>query len=140
MNSFFVFFEPRSGACCGSAAAAAGYCQAVQSGSEPQAPPVDPLDAQQCFVGNMLLPHADRLSKAEDPSVELPFALFDVQDEFMRKIIRKACGEVAGDGKIAMLGGIQINTPIGTGEYFLPLAFEIRNNKGKQIADLMSSF
>lgn len=36
-----------SGACCGSAAAAAGYCQAVQSGSEPQAPPVDPLDAQQ---------------------------------------------------------------------------------------------
>ena len=129
-----------SGACCGSAAAAAGYCQAVKDGATPSGPPVDPLDAQQIFVGNMLLPHADRLASAADPAVELPNALFDVQDDFMKQIVSKGCGEVAGEGQIAILGGIQINTPAGTGEYFLPKVFEIRNNKGQKVADLMTSF
>lgn len=129
-----------SGVCCGSAAAAAGYCQMVKEGATPNGPPSDPLDAQQTFVGNMLLPHADRLADAEKPSVELPLALFDVQDDLMKQIVSKGCGEVAGEGKIALLGGIQINTPIGTKEYFLPKIFEIRNNKGEKVADLMSSF
>jgi hypothetical protein len=58
----------------------------------------------------------------------------------MKKIIGKACGEVAGEGKIAILGGIQINTPSGTSEYFLPKIFEIRDNTGKVEVDLMASF
>jgi len=132
--------RPGSGACCGSAAAAAGYCKAVQEGAEPNPPAVDALDAQQTFVGNMLLPHAERLSSAADADVELPLALFDVQDEFMKKIVSKGCGEVAGEGKIALLGGIQINTPAGTSEYFLPKVFLIMNNKGEKIDDLMSTF
>lgn len=129
-----------SGACCGSAAAAAGYCKLVQEGKTPIAPPTEPLDAQQTFVGNLLLPHADRLSSSQEPDVELPLALFDVQDELMKKIISKACGEVAGQGKIAMIGGIQINTPAGTCEYFQPKVFEIRDNKNTKVADLMASF
>jgi len=129
-----------SSGCCGSAAAAAGYCKAVQAGATPNGPPIDALDAQQTFVGNMLLPEADRISSADDPEVELPLALFDVQDKFMKDIFTKACGTVAGEGKIAILGGIQINTPMGTSEYFLPKVFEIRNNKGHKVADLMASF
>jgi len=129
-----------SGICCGSAAAAAAYCKSVQAGAEPNPSPVDALDAQQTFVGNMLLPQADRISSSSNPSVELPLALFDVQDELMKKIVGKACGEVAGEGKIAILGGIQINTPNGTSEYFLPKVFEIRDNKGKVVVDLLSSF
>mmetsp|Transcript_25616 Transcript_25616/g.38034 ORF Transcript_25616/g.38034 Transcript_25616/m.38034 type:complete len:277 (-) Transcript_25616:90-920(-) len=129
-----------SGPCCGSAAAAAAYCRSVQAGAKPNPSPEDALDAQQTFVGNMLLPEADRISSSSDPSVELPLALFDVQDELMNKIIGKACGEVAGEGKIAILGGIQINTPTGTSEYFLPKVFEIRDNKGERVADLMGSF
>lgn len=129
-----------SGACCGSAAAACGYVTSVQSGGSKQLMPEDALDAQQYFVGNMLLPEASRIVSAQDPDVELPLALFDVQDEFMRKIVKRGCGEVAGKGTIALLGGIQINTPHGTSEYFLPKVFEIRSNKGDLIVDLMSSF
>lgn len=129
-----------SGACCGSAAAAASYCIKVQEGATPAGPLTSPLDAQQYFVQNMLLPQADRISSAADAEVELPLALFDVQDDFMKEIVSKGCGEVGGDGKIAILGGIQINTPDGTSEYFLPKIFEIRNNKGEKIADLMDSF
>jgi len=129
-----------SGSCCGSANAAYGYVKSVQAGTAPNSAPEDALDAQQTFVGNMLLPQASRLSAAADADVELPLALFDVQDEFMKKIVHAAGGEVAGNGKIALLGGIQINTPEGTSEYFLPKVFEIRSNKGDLVADLMKSF
>jgi hypothetical protein len=133
-----------SGPCCGSAAAAYGYVKDVtENNAGLSSIPNDSLpalDAQQTFVGNMLLPQGSRLlSTNVDPDVELPMALFDVQDEFMKKIVEKGCGEVAGDGKIALLGGVQINTPCGTSEYFLPKVFEIRDNKGDLVADLLES-
>ncbi len=128
-----------SGVCCGSAAAAAAYCKVIQAGGKKN-DDIDVLDAQQTFVGNLLLPFADRLSTSETPDVELPLALFDAQDELMKNIIAKGCGEVAGEGKIAILGGIQINTPAGTSEYFMPKVFEIRDNKNNKIVDLLASF
>lgn len=127
-----------SGACCGSAAAAAGYVSKVTSGEMKAADvPNDPLDAQQTWVGKKLSVHGERLAKAEEPTVELPLALFDCQDELMKKIVSKGCGEVAGEGLIALLGGIQINTPEGASDYFLPKVFEVRNNKGEVVEDLI---
>jgi len=122
----------KAGACCGSAVAACGYVKKVIDGIVKKSPPpTEPLDAQQTFVGNMLLPHAERVHSAADPMVELPYALFDAEDELMRQIVNKGCGHVAGDGKIAMLGGIQINTPAGMSDYFLPLRFDVLSNKGE---------
>jgi len=99
--------------------------------------PNEPLDAQQSYVGDMLLPYGERLQEARDPMVELPHALFEAQDELMQKIIAKGSREVAGRGKIALLGGIQINTPEGVPDHFLPLRFELLNNKGIMIEDMM---
>ena len=135
-----------SGACCGSATAAYGYCQMVLNGEckETKVNPDDFVDAQQVMVGSALLPHGQRLKDAATPEVELPFALFDCQDDLMQRIVAKACGEVATDntpngcgGKIALLGGIQINTPNGMPEYFLPQKFVLLNNKGEIVADLL---
>jgi hypothetical protein len=36
-----------------------------------------------------------------------------------------------------MLGGIQINTPDGISDYFLPLSFDLRNNQGKIVKSLL---
>lgn len=128
----------KSGACCGSGVAAAGYVEAVRQGKrDPSAPATNPLDAQQNFVGNLLLPHGHRLEEAKDPMVELPLAMFDAQNDLMHQIVAAGCGEVGGDGKIALLGGVQINTPAGTPDYFLPQVFEIRNNKGQLIQNLL---
>lgn len=125
-----------SGACCGSAAAAAGYVKSCMADASCKVgSPTDVLDAQQTFVGNLLLPHGERLESATKPGVELPSALFDAQDELMKKIVGKACGETHG-GKIALLGGIQINTPPGMPEYFLPKVFELRDDKNQLIASL----
>jgi hypothetical protein len=132
--------EGGSGACCGSAAAAAGYVKKVSAGDISKADyPTDLLDAQQTWVGNVLLPHAARLSSADVEAAELPLALFDCQDELMHKIVSAMCKEVSGDGKIALLGGIQINTPPGFSDYFLPKVFVLKSNTGATIIDLLPS-
>jgi hypothetical protein len=125
--------------CCGSATAAAGYVSSVLKGET--APPGDMMndavDAQQAYVGKLLLPHAARIAKSPEPLVELPLALYDAQKELMDRIVAGGCGEVGGDGKIAVLGGVQINTADDESDYFLPLDFVIRDNKGALIKDLM---
>lgn len=78
----------------------------------PHGAPTDPLDAQQTYVGNMLLPYACLLRDADHPMVELPYALYDVIDKMMLRIVSQTCGKVA-KGKIALVGGIQINTSEG---------------------------
>jgi hypothetical protein len=128
----------KGGSCCGSAVAAAGYVEAVlDGGTERNAPPSEAFDAQQTYVGNLLLPHGNRLQAATDPMVELPYALFDAQDDLMQEIIAKGCSNVHEPGKIACLGGIQINTPAGMEDYFLPLRFDIRDSRGNLLEKLI---
>jgi hypothetical protein len=128
------------GACCGSACAAAGHVACVLKGeAKPTDPAVlsDPVHAQQAMVGNLLMPYAETLEKAADKMVQLPLSLFDAQNKIMDQIVAGGCQEVAGEGKIALLGGVQINTPEAESDYFLPLNFEIRSNKNEKIKDLM---
>lgn len=128
------------GGCCGSALAAHGHVCAVHKG---EGKAVDksvfsePHESQQALVGAMLMPYAERLVKSPEPMVELPLALYDAQKKLMDKIVAAGCQEVAGEGKIALLGGIQINTPEAESDYFLPLDFEIRTNKNAPVKNLM---
>lgn len=55
----------------------------------------------------------------------------------MDGIVAKGAGAMEGNGFIAMLGGIQINTPEDTSDYFLPLTFDLRNSKGELEKSLM---
>jgi len=128
------------GACCGSACAALGHVSCVHKGEAKPADPsafADITDGQQAMVGNLLMPHAERLVKAAEPMKELPMALYDAQKELMERIVAGGCQEVAGEGKIAVLGGVQINTPETESDYFLPLSFDVRTNKNEKIKDLM---
>ena len=123
--------------CCGSACAAAGHVACATKGEvTPQSISTDVIDAQQTFVNNLLLPYGERLGKADDVMAELPLALFDAQKAIIDQIIAKGCQAVGGSGRIALLGGVQINTPEEESDYFLPLTFEIRTNKNEKLADL----
>lgn len=127
----------KGGACCGSAIAASGYVASITGGkADKAAAPDTPTDAQQNYVGNMLLPYSARLEKASDKMVELPYALYDAQKKMMGDIIKAGASNVAGSGKIAVLGGIQVNTPDGISDYFKPMSFEVYDNTGKLLEDL----
>jgi hypothetical protein len=128
-----------SGSCCNSAKASMAYVKAVKDGAQIHAPdPSDPINAQQVFVGSALMPHADRLLGADNPEIELPYAVFDCQKALLKRIMDKCCPKDFVKGtKIALLGGIQINTPEGTPEYFLPKAFSLLNSDGELQEDLI---
>lgn len=126
-----------SSSCCGSAAAAAAYVASVRAGAVEACMPTDCIDIQQYFVGKMLLQHGERLATSRDADVELPYALFDEQVKLMHSIVAEGCVEVGINEKIILLGGIQINTPEGCPEFFLPLSFEIRDHLGRMCKDLL---
>lgn len=129
--------KSNGGSCCGSAVAAHGH---VLSAGSKICHPTSIVDAQQSFVGNMLMPFADRLSAADDGMVELPYALFDAQTELVDRIVQKGAGKVAKSGSaIAVLGGIQINTPNGMTDYFLPLRFDVYDNEAQVVESIMQS-
>ncbi|KAL3907076.1 MAG: hypothetical protein SGILL_009017 [Bacillariaceae sp.] len=131
----------KGGACCGSAAAALGKIRKgamVPKAADGSAPPmIDSLDVQQAYVDSNLAPFADRLLAADDRNIELPYALYDAQKTMMDGIVAKGAGAMEGNGYIALMGGIQINTPDGISDYFLPLSFDLRNNQGKIVKSLL---
>ena len=128
------------GPCCDSAIAASDYVTRVFKGKATKAgPPTDLKDEQQYNVGDLLLPYAGRLEAAAEKMVELPYALYEAQKSMMDDIVQAACHTVEGDGKIAVLGGIQINSPPECSDYFLPLSFELFDNRGQKEAVLLSS-
>ena len=131
----------KGGACCGSAAAALGNVRKgamVPKTADATPPPmIDSLDAQQAYVNSALLPYGERLLMAADQNIELPYALYDAQKQMMDGIVSKGAGAMEGNGNIAMLGGIQINTPEETSDYFLPLTFDLRNSQGKLLKSIM---
>jgi len=131
----------KGGACCGSAAAALGNVRkgamVPKAGDADSPPMIDSLDAQQFYVNAQLQPYGERLLMAADQNIELPYALYDAQKQMMDGIVAKGASAMEGNGYIAMLGGIQINTPEGTSDYFLPLTFDLKNSQGKLVKSIM---
>ena len=128
--------KEKGGTCCGSAVAASRYVNSVYKGEVKEAAaPTQNVDAQQLYVGSVLLPYAQRLANAADPMIELPYSIFEPVDNLIQKILEKGAAN-AGNKKIALLGGIQINTPAGISDYFLPLRFELRDSKNEVLENL----
>nr|5B5Z_A Chain A, PtLCIB4 H88A mutant [Phaeodactylum tricornutum]5B5Z_B Chain B, PtLCIB4 H88A mutant [Phaeodactylum tricornutum] len=142
----------KGGACCGSAVAAAqAVTQAYQatldessssSSSSATSTPVyrysnDPLDAQQGYVRDMLRPYAATLSEAEDVMVTLPVSVYDAQQKLVTRILDEGSNHIDGDGQIAVVGGIQINTPKEMSDFFVVRRFCIRDSSGNMVENFM---
>lgn len=115
-------------------------CGALYAACAAERRPVEDLDAQQCFIHKTvrsLMPDARALR------VEC----------FLRKILQKQVTMLLSiienaiklndplppKTKIAIVGGIHINTEEHLSDFFLPLFFEIRNSKGDVIKTLANN-
>lgn len=129
-----------SGTCCSTSIAGLAYVRAVKAGLQTKTlDPSDPANAQQVFVDEALMKHADRLLGADNPNLELPHVVFDCISDLMKRITDKCLPmDVKPNTKIALLGGIQVNTPEGTPEYFLPKKFSLMDYKGNEEQDLLA--
>lgn len=103
----------------------------VPTSPRPRHPPT-PLSLLQ-WVTTSLLPHGERVVHSHNSMVELPHALYEIQDKAMKEIVRLGSenGQVASDVHIVLAGIIQINTPPGTPDYVLPRGLELHDNCGQ---------
>lgn len=125
--------------CCGSAIAASNYLKGITDGGAQITTALQEFtDFQQGAVQELILPHGKRLSDAgEDRMRELPLALYDSQDMLMQDIVKAGAGGFKKNGA-AVIGGIQINTAPDTLDYFLPLRFDLVNEKGQIVESLLN--
>lgn len=125
--------------CCGSAIAASNYVKGITCGGCPVTAKIQGfLDFQQSAVKELTLPHGKRLDDAgTDRLKEVPYALFQSQDLILHDIINSVKKGLKHYQGTAILGGIQINTGPDTLDYFHPLRFELMNNDGEIIEDML---
>ena len=122
--------------CCGSAIAASNYVSNISDGSFAANPKIKTFtDFQQNAVQELILPHGKRLNDADNRMLELPYALYESQNLLMSEIIKKGSGGLKKT--TAVLGGIQINTSPDTLDYFHPLRFDIIDENGEVVQDLL---
>lgn len=101
---------------------------------------MNPLDMSQYYVEQYLSPYADRLlessSNEQHQMMDLPYMLMEAQTKLMNEIIQEG-SQHGFPGAVAVLGGIQINTPPGYIDCFMPLRFDICNDQGEFGASLL---
>lgn len=114
---------------CGAALAALGASNAGTPARD------DPYDYQQSYITRRVAERLDEINTAASPVTTLTHVLYDVQVEFLRKMIRAHRQKGAKLHEIAVLGGIQINTPDVEPDLFLPLMFEIHTPGARAARD-----
>jgi Limiting CO2-inducible proteins B/C beta carbonyic anhydrases len=134
-----------SSACCAVAAAAATAAAQVLDGTRQALDDTassnhDILYVQRIWIQHQVQQHAVRLRDAgSDAAVELPHVLLECQTGMINDIVAQSCGSLKVGCTLAVVGGIQINTPEGTSEYFVPLRFSLYNHNGEVVEeDLLS--
>lgn len=126
--------------CCGSAVGALGHARAVQEGTAQVTDSPDFFDSQQRWVEKLLFPHLKRIQDSNNEHVELPNALLDCQKEFMNQILKKGESNIPHGTPIAIIGGIQVNTPLEMEDYFCTKSFQILNSRNEVLEDLIDDF
>jgi hypothetical protein len=95
---------------------------------------MDGSDMQQQFIRNNLGLVRPEIAASASPMAELAYKAFDIVDKQMNSIVDLDCCD-----KLVLLGGIQVNTPEGFPDHFVPLKFQARE-KGKAPRSLMKAF
>ena len=78
---------------------------------------------------HLLKPHVEAIGKAENENVALAYKMYDIVKEFIEEVVDLEW-QKNDKMKLAILGGITINTESCKTDMFLPLMFEVRSKHG----------
>lgn len=78
------------------------------------------------YIKHLVFKNKDRVAQSGQPIIEVTKVLYDHIKEYVIDIVDK---KFIGTGKIAILGGIQIN--VGHHDYFQPEMFTIFDQDGE---------
>jgi len=116
---------------CGALVAAYNSCCAGKHGKVHE----QDQDMQQNWLREQMLPYTKSIKDAANPMAALAVHSFEIVHQKMMSIVNTNFGS----GKLVLLGGVQINTPLGYEDHFCPFHFEMRQ-AGQAPVDLMSAF
>jgi hypothetical protein len=94
---------------------------------------LDGSDMEQQFIRSELGPFTKGISETENPMTQLAYKAFDIVDKQMEGIVSM---DPKYFKRLVLLGGIQVNTPVGTPDHFQPMKFEVREI-GKPNKDIL---
>ncbi|MBB3698192.1 hypothetical protein KMW28_17460 [Flammeovirga yaeyamensis] len=81
-------------------------------------------DIQQMLLEENLLPYRERILESSDQAKAITEVTYEIIDKQIHEYI-KACKSEFHVDKITLLGGIVINTELGTDDYFVAKNFEV---------------
>merc|ERR1740121_1996410 len=94
---------------------------------------LDGSDMEQQFIRSELGPFTKGISETENPMTQLAYKAFDIVDKQMEGIVSM---DPKYFKRLVLLGGIQVNTPVGAPDRFQPMKFEVREI-GKPNKDIL---
>jgi len=92
-------------------------------------------DMQMEWIKAQIEPHVDRIAAQTNPMGALAYQAYEMVRAKMEKVVNLDFG----NGRLVLIGGIQINMPGCFRDHFLPLMFEVRQ-KSKLTESLLSAF
>ena len=116
--------QPTPSTCCGAAVAAFNH---IQAGNQVT---TDPFDMQQSYLNEATLRRMKdvetlSLAKGGNDMVGMTHMLYSEMQEYFKNIVNMGFG-----GRLAVIGGIQINLSEPHRDRFMPLTFEVMEQNG----------
>lgn len=111
--------QEKAGACCGALMLALSRFQ-----DDTYAPEIKTHDYQQTYLESLLYPRREEIIHDESPQRKITECTFELIDRMLHEHLREIKDEFKVD-KIALLGGIVINTDYGIDDYFSVRNFEV---------------
>lgn len=111
--------QEKAGACCGALMAAVEKFK-----NKDFQPALNDRDYQQTLLEKLLFPRREEIISDPNPEKKITECTYDLIDDMLHEYLKDVKGEFSVD-KIALLGGIVINTDYGIDDYFSVRNFEV---------------
>ncbi|MEM7551000.1 MAG: hypothetical protein AAF363_15050 [Bacteroidota bacterium] len=111
--------QEKAGACCGALMAAMEHFK-----DEKFKPEINKNDFQQSLLETLLFPHKEEILNDDNPQKKITEVCYGLIDTMLHEYLKTMKDEFSVD-KIALLGGIVINTDYGIDDYFSVRNFEV---------------
>jgi len=108
-----------------------GAYNACQMGFDP-ADPSESYDMQMDWIKAQIAPHVNGIARSENVMASLSHQSYQMVKDKIFEVVNNDFGS----GYLCLIGGIQINLPIGLEDHFLPCTFELRR-AGEPTIDLL---
>lgn len=138
LGKFSRMGQTCDGTACGAAVHAYDYCNNCAN-PRPTAEDLgnSPDDYQMKYIISQLYEKIERINGMPDENArqaELAKQTYEIAQVFLDKVVNTEFGDK--NGKLIILGGVQVNMPRPMPDYFMPMKFEIRQH-GKPTIDIL---